>query len=53
MIIEVQVPPSRPKTATAYKKFNLLENDQGIVGVAATITLDAERYLQGSTDRSR
>ena len=29
-----------PRTATAYKKFNLIENDQGIVGVAATVTVD-------------
>jgi len=41
MILEVQVPPPAPKSATAYKKFNLLESDQGIVAVAASITLDA------------
>ena len=40
MILEVQVPAPAPKTATAYKKFNLLESDQGIVAVAVSITLD-------------
>jgi len=40
MVVEVQVPPVRPRTATAYTKFNLLQNDQGIVGVAATVTVD-------------
>ncbi|HME44840.1 MAG TPA: xanthine dehydrogenase family protein subunit M [Syntrophorhabdales bacterium] len=41
IVLEVQVPPPVPKSATAYKKFNLLESDQGIVAVAASITLDA------------
>ncbi len=41
MILEVQVPPMAPKTAVAYKKFNLLQNDMGVVGVAARITVDA------------
>ena len=40
LVVEVQVPPAGPKTATAYTKFNLIENDQGIVGVAATVTVD-------------
>jgi carbon-monoxide dehydrogenase medium subunit len=40
MVVEVQVPPPRPRAATAYSKFNLIENDQGIVGVAATVELD-------------
>jgi len=40
IVLEVQVPPPAPKSATAYKKFNLLESDQGIVAVAASITLD-------------
>jgi carbon-monoxide dehydrogenase medium subunit len=40
MILEVEVPTPAPKTATAYKKFNLLESDQGIVAVAASITVD-------------
>jgi CO/xanthine dehydrogenase FAD-binding subunit len=41
MVLEVQVPPMAPKTAVAYKKFNLLQNDMGVVGVAAKITVDA------------
>ncbi|MBA4418608.1 MAG: xanthine dehydrogenase family protein subunit M [Syntrophus sp. (in: bacteria)] len=41
MVLEVQVPPMAPKTACAYKKFNLLQNDMGVVGVAVKITVDA------------
>ena len=41
MVLEVQVPPMAPKTACAYKKFNLLQNDMGVVGVAAKVTVDA------------
>ena len=41
MVLEVQVPLCRPKTACAYKKFNLLQNDMGVVGVAARVTVDA------------
>jgi len=40
LVVEIQIPPLRPKTATAYKKFNLIENDQAIVGVAAAVTID-------------
>lgn len=40
MVVEVQVPPVRPQTATVYKKFNLIENDQGIAGVAAMVEVD-------------
>jgi carbon-monoxide dehydrogenase medium subunit len=40
IVLEVQVPPAPPKTGSAYQKFNLLENDQGIVAVAATVTAD-------------
>ncbi|HEY3277896.1 MAG TPA: xanthine dehydrogenase family protein subunit M [Syntrophorhabdaceae bacterium] len=41
MIVEIQVPPMAPKTGCAYKKFNLLQNDMGVVGVAAKVTVDA------------
>lgn len=41
MIIEIQVPPMSAKTGAAYTKFNLLQNDQGVVGVAAAMTADA------------
>jgi len=40
MIVEVIVPPRPPKSGTKYQKFNLLDSDQGIVAVAATITLN-------------
>jgi carbon-monoxide dehydrogenase medium subunit len=40
LVVEVQIPPLRPGTAVAYKKFNLIENDQAIVGVAAAVTLE-------------
>ena len=42
IVLEVQVPAPPPKTGTAYKKFNLLESDQGIVAVAASVTLDGD-----------
>jgi carbon-monoxide dehydrogenase medium subunit len=40
LVVEVQVPPARLLTATSYMKFNLIENDQGVVGVAATVAVD-------------
>jgi len=40
LVVEIQVPPARLLTATAYKKFNLIENDQAVVGVAATVAVD-------------
>jgi carbon-monoxide dehydrogenase medium subunit len=40
MIVEIQVPPMPAKTGAAYTKFNLLQNDMGVVGVAASITVD-------------
>ena len=40
LVVEVQVPPARALTATAYKKFNLIKNDQAVVGVAATVAVD-------------
>jgi carbon-monoxide dehydrogenase medium subunit len=40
MIIEIQVPPIPAKTGAAYTKFNLLQNDMGVVGVAASMTSD-------------
>lgn len=47
LVVEVQVPPVRPRTATAYRKFNLIENDQGIVGVAAMIEVDSKGTCKG------
>jgi CO/xanthine dehydrogenase FAD-binding subunit len=46
LMVEVQVPPVRPRTATAYTKFNLIGNDQGIVGVASTVTVDQSSTCQ-------
>jgi len=46
LMVEVQVPPVRPRTATAYTKFNLIGNDQGIVGVASTVTVDQSGAYQ-------
>jgi len=40
LVVEVQIPPARPGTATAYEKFNLIRNDQAIVGVGAAVTLE-------------
>ncbi len=42
MIVEVQVPVRPAKSGTKYQKFNLLDSDQGIVAVAATITLNGD-----------
>ena len=46
MILEVQVPPRPARSATKYQKFNLLDSDQGIVAVAATITLKGDGSCQ-------
>jgi carbon-monoxide dehydrogenase medium subunit len=40
LLIEVQLPAIPPRTATVYEKFNIIRNDQGIVSVAASITMD-------------
>jgi CO/xanthine dehydrogenase FAD-binding subunit len=48
LMVEVQVPPVRPRTATAYRKFNLVGNDQGIVGVASTVTVDQNSTCHGA-----
>jgi carbon-monoxide dehydrogenase medium subunit len=43
LVVEVQVPPARPRAVATYTKFNLIENDQGIVGVAAMVEVDQSR----------
>jgi carbon-monoxide dehydrogenase medium subunit len=43
LVVEVQVPPVRPRAVTTYSKFNLIENDQGIVGAAAMVEVDHSR----------
>jgi len=40
VVLEVQVPTLEAKTGAAYQKFNLLESDQGMVAVAAAVTLN-------------
>jgi carbon-monoxide dehydrogenase medium subunit len=40
LVLEIQVPVPEPKTGAAYQKFNLLESDQGMVAVAASVTLN-------------
>jgi len=40
MLLEVQLPVIPPRTAVTYNKFNIIENDQGIVSVAASVTVD-------------
>jgi carbon-monoxide dehydrogenase medium subunit len=40
LMVEIQVPPVQPRAATAYMKFNLIGNDQGIVGVASTMVVE-------------
>lgn len=42
LLLEVQVPPVPSGTATVYEKFNIIKNDQPIVSVAASITLDED-----------
>jgi CO/xanthine dehydrogenase FAD-binding subunit len=46
LMVEVQIPPVPPRTTTAYTKFNLIGNDQGIVGVASTVTIDQKGACQ-------
>lgn len=40
LLLEVQLPVAPPRTATIYEKFNIIKNDQGIVSVAVSITMD-------------
>ena len=40
LLIEIQVPVIPSKTAVAYEKFNIIKNDQGIVSVASSMTVD-------------
>ena len=44
LLLEIQVPPVPPMTATAYEKFNIIKNDQGIVSVAASLTVDENGF---------
>lgn len=42
LLLEIQIPPIPSKTAVTYEKFNIIKNDQPIVSVAASITLDED-----------
>jgi carbon-monoxide dehydrogenase medium subunit len=42
LLCEVHLPPIPLRTAVAYEKFNIVKNDQGIVSVAATISLESD-----------
>jgi len=42
LLTEIQVPILPKKTAVAYEKFNIIKNQQGIVSVAVSITMDQD-----------
>jgi carbon-monoxide dehydrogenase medium subunit len=42
LLCEVQLPPVPLHTAVAYEKFNIIKNDQGIVSVAAAISMEKD-----------
>jgi len=40
LLCEVHLPPIPARKAIAYEKFNIIKNDQGLVSVAAAVTVD-------------
>ncbi|MGD9344502.1 MAG: xanthine dehydrogenase family protein subunit M [Candidatus Aminicenantes bacterium] len=42
LLCEVHLPPIPLRTAVGYEKFNIVKNDQGIVSVAASISLETD-----------
>ena len=42
LLLEVQIPVIPPSTVVVYEKFNIIKNDQGIVSVAVSVTLDKD-----------
>ena len=40
LLEEIRIPVIPPRTGVAYEKFNIIKNHQGIVTVAASVTLD-------------
>jgi carbon-monoxide dehydrogenase medium subunit len=42
LLIEIQVPSPRPRTGTAYSKFNIIESDMATVSVAVSVTLKSD-----------
>lgn len=45
LLTGIQIPVAPPHTGTAYTKFNIIESDMAIVGVAVSITLGPERNI--------
>jgi len=45
LLTEIRIPKCPPRTGTAYTKFNIIENELGIVGVAVSITLGSGNDL--------
>lgn len=48
LVVRVRVPPPQERTGTAYQKFNLLQSDMGVVGVAASVTLGSNGQCKGA-----
>ncbi len=42
LLTEIQIPILPKKTAVAYEKFNIIKNNQGIVSVAASVTMSED-----------
>jgi carbon-monoxide dehydrogenase medium subunit len=45
LLCEVRLPPIPVRSAAAYEKFNIIKNDQGIVSVAAVVTLENDGLI--------
>jgi carbon-monoxide dehydrogenase medium subunit len=48
LLQEIRVPKQPARAATVYEKFNLLASDQGIVAVAASVTLNGDSTCKGA-----
>ncbi len=46
MMTEIQVPPPPERFGSAYEKFTIIECEMGIVGVAASVTLDDKDRIE-------
>ncbi|HEY78264.1 MAG TPA: xanthine dehydrogenase family protein subunit M [Dehalococcoidia bacterium] len=42
LLVEIQVPSPRPRTGTAYSKFNIIESDMATVSAAVSVTLKSD-----------
>jgi carbon-monoxide dehydrogenase medium subunit len=45
LLVEIQVPPAPPHTGAAYTKFNIIEADMAMVGVAVSVTLGSGKEV--------